>query len=193
MQSRLDVLTEIIKSRRTIKPQAMNGKLIEEDSIKRILSLADYAPTHGLTEPWRFVVFGGDQRISFCHEHAAMYLQNTPENKFEKQKFEKLYHMGDKASHVVVAIMKRGDLPKIPEWEEKAATAAAIQNILLAATATGMASYWGSGGMAQHPAMKKYFDLLNDDRVMGILYFGYADKLPVFSRNIPFDEKIKWM
>jgi nitroreductase len=89
--------------------------------------------------------------------------------------------------------MKRGSLPKIPEWEEEAATAAAVQNILLGATAMGIASYWGSGGMAQHQAMKDFLHLGMEDKVMGILYFGYADKMPGFKRNISMDEKIKWM
>jgi nitroreductase len=183
----------VIRNRRTVKPQAMNGGLVNDGFISEILQLANYAPSHGLTEPWRFVVFGPATRISFCRKHAGLYQQHTVPAKFEQAKYDKLLHMGDLASHVVVAIMKRGDLPKIPEWEEQAATATAIQNVLLGAEALGIASYWGSGGMAQHQAMKDFLQLRNEDKVMGILYFGYADKTPGFTRNIPMDEKVKWM
>jgi nitroreductase len=183
----------VIINRRTVKPQAMNGMPVNDTLVREILELADYAPNHGMTEPWRFIVYPPEKRISFCHLHAAMYKEHTAEQKFEQAKFDKLYQMGNKASHIVIAIMKRGALPKIPEWEEEAATATAIQNVLLGAEALGIASYWGSGGMAQHQAMKDYLQLRHEDKVMGILYFGYADKQPVFTRNIPMDEKVKWM
>jgi hypothetical protein len=41
---------------------------------------------------------------------------------------------------VIIAIMKRGNLPKIPAFEEMAATSCAVQNLLLGATALDMAT-----------------------------------------------------
>ena len=186
-------LSSVISNRRNVKPQAMNGKPVKDALINEILQLADYAPNHGLTEPWRFIVFGPASRTGFCRQHAELYLANTLPGKLEQAKYDKLLHMGDQASHIVISIMKRGNLPKIPSWEEEAATSTAIQNILLGATALDISSYWGSGGMTRHDAMKEFLDLREEDKVMGILYFGYADKTPAFTRSIPMDEKIKWM
>lgn len=185
-------IKQVISSRRTTKPQAMNGRVIDDETMAAVLQLADYAPTHGLTEPWRFIVYGPGKKPAFCHGHAGLYRANTPGEKFEQARYDKLYTMGDQASHVVIAIMQRGNLPKIPAWEEQAAVAAAVENILLGATALGIASYWGSGGMMQHAAMKNWLGLQDADMVMGILYFGYADKQPVFSRNTEWAQKIKW-
>src|SRR5690606_21180819 len=110
------------------------------------------------------------------------------------EKYEKLLHMGDKASHVIIAIMERGNLPKIPTLEEIAATSCAVQNLLLGATALGIASYWGSGGMAYTPAMHKHLNLNPEDLVLGILYLGYTDKpIPEGKRIIPMESKIRWM
>ena len=192
MNEAFSIIKEIITSRRTVKPQQMNGQKIPDDDIRRLLELADYAPTHGITEPWRFVVYSGGKVNDFCRDHARLYQENTTAEKFETGKFDKLLHMGDKASHVIIAIMERGKLPKIQPWEEKAAVACAVQNILLGATALNMAVYWGSGGMIQHPAMKEYLDLHEADFIMGNLYVGYADKHPKFTRSIPMNEKIKW-
>ena len=126
----------------------------------------------------------------FCQQHADLYRAHVPAEKYAEEKYEKLRHMGDLASHIVVAVMQRGQLPAIPVLEEIAAAACAVQNILLGATAQGLASYWGSGGMAYHPAMKQLLNLQEEDLVLGILYLGYTDKQLTGRRNTPIHSKI---
>lgn len=169
----------------------MNGKKIPNEQINQLLELADWAPTHANTEPWYFIVY--TEPKAFCLEHAELYRDNTSAEDFMLFNYEKLLHMGDKASHVIVAVMKRGRLPKIPALEEIAATACAVQNILLGATALGIASYWGTGGMALKPEMKTYLNLGEEDIVMGVLYFGYSDNTSTGERIVPLSEKVKWV
>jgi len=64
---------------------------------------------------------------------------------------------------------------------------------LLAATSLNIASYWGTGGMTLKPAMKQFLQLGEDDRVMGVLYLGYADEHPEGKRTIPLEEKVTWV
>jgi len=184
-------LSDIIKNRRTTKPPMMNGKKIPNEQTKQLLELADWAPTHANTEPWYFIVYSEPK--TFCNEHAELYRDSTSAEDFMQFNYEKLLHMGDKASHVIIAVMKRGRLPKIPALEEIAATACAVQNILLGATAAGIASYWGTGGMALKPEMKTYLNLGEEDIVMGVLYLGYSDSVPSGERMIPLSEKVKWV
>ncbi|NDK56279.1 nitroreductase family protein [Pontibacter fetidus] len=194
MNDIFESIAAVIRSRRTVKPPQMSGARIPDEQVWQLLSLADWAPTHGHTEPWRFVVYADTKVTRFCQSHADLYKQETPQDKYQPEKYEKLLHMGDKASHVIVAYMRRGDLPKIPVLEEIAATSCAIQNLLLGATASGIASYWGSGGMAYHPAMKEMLGLREEDIVLGILYLGYSAKeVPTGKRNVPLSEKVKWM
>ena len=108
--------------------------------------------------------------------------------------FEKLKHNVDKASHLVVAIMKRGTNPKIPQVEEVAAASAAIQNILLGATALGIASFWSTGGMTHSHGLKDFLQLGADDIVMGLLFLGYTDEPAKEGvRNSLISEKVKWL
>jgi hypothetical protein len=51
-------LSLLIKTRRSIVPKHMTGETVPQDSIETILEAANWAPTHGRTEPWRFVVLG---------------------------------------------------------------------------------------------------------------------------------------
>ncbi|MDB5112679.1 MAG: Nitroreductase [Mucilaginibacter sp.] len=191
MDNTFSALSTIIKNRRTIKPFMMNGNKIPDEQITALLELANWAPTHGLTEPWRFVVYA--EPATFCLQHAEMYKADTDAESFNESVYNNLKQQGDKASHVIIAIMKRGNLPKIPVFEEMAATACAVQNLLLGATALNMASYWGTGGMALKPVMKQFLGLDVEDQVIGILYFGYAAEHPVGKRIIALNEKVKWI
>jgi nitroreductase len=190
MNTNFSTISTIIKNRRTVKPFMMNGNKIPNEQVSQLLELADWAPTHGLTEPWRFVVYA--EPSMFCREHAEMYKQNTDADSFAQGVYDNLLHQGDKASHVIIATMHRGSLPKIPAFEELAATACAMQNLLLGATALNLASYWGTGGMILKPAMRTFLNLRDEDEVMGVLYLGYADEQPQGIRQIALSDKITW-
>jgi nitroreductase len=191
MDTIFSAITNIIKKRRSVKAQAMNGNKIPNGHIAAILELANWAPTHGYTEPWRFVVY--ENPAEFCLQHAELYKQNSLGDNFIPAIYNNLLHQGDKVSHIIIAVMKRGDLPKILPFEEIASSSCAIQNMLLGATALNIASFWSTGGMALKPALKEFLGFGGEDNVMGILYFGYADEYPEGKRNTKIEEKITWV
>ena len=190
MTSEFTSIANFFFNRRTVKAFMMNGHKAPNAHIAALLELADWAPTHGYTEPWRFNVY--ETPAEFCLAHANLYKAATPESEFNESTYNTLRTQGDKSSHIIIATMKRGSLPKIPAFEEQAAAACAIQNLLLGATALNMASYWSTGGMALKPAMKEFLALGDDDQVMGILYLGYSDERPTGKRTVPLEEKVKW-
>ncbi|MEZ4292168.1 MAG: nitroreductase family protein, partial [Myxococcota bacterium] len=49
-----NALDEVIRQRRTIKPPMMSEAPVSEETLRAILENANWAPSHGLTEPWRF-------------------------------------------------------------------------------------------------------------------------------------------
>ena len=183
-----------IKNRRSIGWAKMNGKQVPDETVNQLLALADWAPTHGRTEPWYFFVYGGDALKQFGRTHADLYWQHTAEDKRQEATFDKLLHNVDLASHLIIAVMKRGVNPKIPQLEEIAAASAAVQNILLGATALGIATFWSTGGMTNNPALKDHLQLGPDDIILGLLYMGYTDEPAKDGvRNIPLAEKVKWL
>jgi nitroreductase len=188
-----EVLQQIINGRHSTKPAALNGRRIDNETMQQLLALANRAPTHALTEPWRFVVYSGDAVQRFCYHHAEMYKQTTPADKFAVAKYEKQLHNGDKASHIVLVYMKRGSNPNITATEEICATAAAIQNILLGAEALGIAVLWSTGGMVTYPVMKEYLGLAAEDLMIGMLYIGYTDEPVKESKRTPIEDKVRWI
>ena len=187
------IFEKLVTERRSIKPSSMNGKKINQNDIQQLLMLADWAPTHARTEPWRFLVYTGESLKVFSQQHADLYQLHTAEDKFTSAKYQGIIQNAEKVSHLIVAYMKRQPTQKIPLVEEIAATAAAIEHILLGAQAMGIACLWSTGGMTHHESMKKMLALTDEDIVMGLLYLGYTDEIAAEGkRNIPLDEKIIW-
>lgn len=188
-----ETLQQLIRNRRSTKPAMLNGKKIDDAQVRQLLDLANWAPTHARTEPWRFVVITGNAIAQFSADHAELYKTHTPEDKFTTAKYEGLQHTADKASHVVAVYMKRSPEAKIPVSEDVQAVAAAIQNILLGAEALGISVLWSTGGMVHNAAMKKYFGLAEADAMIGLLYMGYTDEPAApGKRNSTAADKTVW-
>ncbi len=59
----LSNVSGIIRQRRSVKPTFMDPeKPVDATLLDTLLENANWAPTHGLTEPWRFTVFTGSAR-----------------------------------------------------------------------------------------------------------------------------------
>ncbi len=185
--------TEIIQLRRSIDPDLYNGEIVDKNIIQEMLEAANWAPTHGYTEPWRFIVFEQAQIPAFGNWHALLYKEETPPEHFLDKKFEKLKNRAQHCSHIIVCVNKRGTKNNIPEIEEIAATSAAIQNLLLVATAHQVATFWSTGGMCYHPKFKEQLGFEANDSVLGIIYVGkHKGEIPKGKRTSDWESKVSW-
>ncbi|MBX7226165.1 MAG: nitroreductase [Chitinophagales bacterium] len=184
---------KVISERRTVKPEEMNGVAIAQEVFQQVIEAANWAPTHGLTEPWRLIIYSGQSLKQFSFWHAELYKRLTPQSQFLEKKYTTILERTRNVSHVVVVYMKRGQNKNIPELEEICATSCAVQNMLLAAQSLGLSSYWGTGGMSYHSAFKKELDIDEEDIVIGQIFFGYSDVLPEAKRNSGIETKVKFI
>ena len=141
---RIAAANALIRRRRTIKPKDMSDKLVEPIQLATILENANWAPTHGMTEPWRFFIFSGQGRERLANFCQSLYSKITPEAEVRADKFEKLGTQPLLAPIVIAIGMKRQDIEKIPEIEEIEAVACAVQNMHITASALGMAGFWST-------------------------------------------------
>ena len=103
MKDTFEIISKNIEQRRTVKADRMNGKKISEEWMQQITQLADYAPTHGRTEPWRLTIFGGAEFDQFSKDHAEMYRKFHAN--FKENTYDKLKTYADTASHLVILVM----------------------------------------------------------------------------------------
>ncbi|MEM6262741.1 MAG: nitroreductase [Bacteroidota bacterium] len=191
----LDEVNRLIRSRRSIFPGQFSGEPVTREEVELLLENAHWAPNHGKTEPWFFLVFTGEGLKSLGQAHAELYKEATPSEVFQQKKYDKLLARPTECSHVIGICMKRGENPKIPVIEEVEAVACAVQNMYLTATALGLAGYWSSGGMTYHEGMKDLLGLGEDDRFLGFFMLGRpkGDAWPEGVRKAPWEDKVEWV
>ena len=192
MKYNLSEITEIIKNRRTIYPQFYSSRKVHKEIIEHLLQNATWAPTHGMTQPWRFKVFTEESRKTLSDTLSMLYKQLTPTENFREDKFAKMQARPFQASAAIVAYMKRGDNPKIPEIEEISSVACAIQNLCLTATAYGIGSFWSTPKIIYTKEMNEFLKISDVDKCMGIIYLGYPnDEWPKGQRK-PIEYLTEW-
>ena len=141
--------------------------------IEAMLDAATYAPNHHHTEPWRFSVVSGEGRVAFGEQiAAAMTARSEPEKTVEKWRTAFL-----RAPYVVVVTALPGK-HDAETRENRDAVAAAIQNMLLAGTALGLATIWRTGALVDDPAVREFFALTPGEEIVGFVYIGYAAQTP---------------
>ena len=169
----IDQISALIRHRRTIKPGDMGPRPVSEEHLRVVLENANWAPTHGMTEPWRFEVFRGPARQRLSDALAGIYEAETPTERFVASKLEKLQTVPLQAPVCIVVWMKRQLKGKIPEVEEIEAVACAIQNMHLTAAAMGMAAFWSTPQPVYSPRMNSWLGIEDTDRCLGIFYLGW--------------------
>lgn len=189
----IDAINQVIRDRRSTKPRCFNGQVIDDAIIWQILENANWAPTHGLTQPWRFTVFTGAGLDKLATFQAELYRQLTPKASFSPDKYERMKTNVLKSSHVIVIGMKRQASETIPEVEEIEAIACSVQNMALTAAAYGLCSFWGSGGVTYTEELKQFLGLGEKDRCLGYLYLGYSDTPATSSKRTPIQDKVTWI
>ena len=91
----VSAINDIIRKRRSVYPAQYIDKPIPKEIINELLLNANHAPTHKLTEPWRFKVFLNEGKKALGNFLAEKYREITPS--FAEAKFEKIKSNPQKA------------------------------------------------------------------------------------------------
>lgn len=183
-------VTEAIRGRRSV---GRLGGDVPEAVVRELIELAAWAPNHRLTEPWRFTVVTGEARERLgalwgTVAAARSGLEGDARIDFERGQAAKLL----RAPVLVFASTATAGDPVVAE-EDFAATAAAIQNILLGAHERGLGAMWRTGGIVREPAVKAFLGLEPADRIVGVVYLGVAQTPPPQPRPRNVQRAIVWI
>lgn len=186
-------ITTIIRERRSVKPALLRPDPVPRETVELLLENANWAPTHGLTEPWRFHVFTGPSREKLAKALQSIYQKHTPTELQRPEKLEKLGKNPLLAPVVITISMHPDPTGKIPEQEEIAAVACAVQNMHLTASALGLGGFWSSPPLVYTEDMRTFLTLPEGDRCLGLFYLGWPqDGVVLESRRGPIAQKSSW-
>jgi nitroreductase len=168
-----DDLDALIRSRRT-SMQVHRDRPVPHDVVEALCALAMWAPNHKRTWPWRFSLVEGEGRARLGDTIAdAMEAYGDAPEKVAKARGKYL-----RTPATLVVGSAPGDTPDRTA-ENRDATAAGIQNLLLAATARGLATYWGSCPKGANDVVASLCGFEPGTHVAAIIYLGWADDSPV--------------
>jgi nitroreductase len=183
------MIEKIIKNRRSVFPVQYNSEEIKKETIQKILETANWAPTHKKTQPWRFKVMQGEKLADLGQFLADKYKETI--DGFSEFKYKKLQNNPTKASCVIAICMQRDPKESVPEWEEVAATAMAVQNMWLTASYFGIGAYWSSPGLIKY--MGEFFSFKNGEKCLGFFYMGNHDEKELETERTPIETKVEWL
>ncbi|WP_422081889.1 nitroreductase family protein [Ulvibacterium sp.] len=183
------MIFDLIKKRRSVFPVQYNSSPIAKTDIEKILEAASWAPTHRKTEPWRFKVLLGESKERLGQFLSKKYQETEAHPK--QFKIKKLLENPQRAGAIIAICMQRDPKESLPEWEETAATAMAVQNMWLCCTEMGIGCYWSSPMLIQY--MGEFLDLSGGEKCLGFFYMGhYDEEIPQQTRT-PITEKTVWL
>jgi nitroreductase len=185
---------DLIKKRKSVYPeQFLPGEITKEDIIY-LMELADRAPTHRLTQPWRFKIFIGDSKSKLSLALRDIYAKKTPAASFSESKSKKLSSRPLLSAAVIAVCLHPDPQKSVPEWEEIAALSMAVQNIWLGALDLHIGMYWSSPSLCKTQEMSEFLQLQENEACFGFLYLGkydFPETLP--SPRKPLEEKITFL
>ncbi len=192
MKFSVSEISDLVRHRRTIYPKDYSDRVVHREMVERILSNGTWAPTHGMTQPWRFTVFTGETRVALSTFLSDEYKRITPEESFQQRRFENITQRPLHTTVVIALAMVRDPRGKISESDELLAVACAVQNMHLTCAAYGLGAFWATADLLTGDAMRNYLGLGPEDKPMGLFYIGYpTGEWPKGYRK-PLDQVVTW-
>jgi nitroreductase len=163
----LTAIGDLIRARRT-QMFVDKEREVPHALVAELCDLAQWAPNHKRTWPWRFALLEGDARARLGEAIAdVMAGLGDPESKVAKTRTKYTRTPG---------LLVLGTIPGDSELrtaENRDAGAAGMQNLLLGATAAGLATYWGSVAKGANDVVVEQCGFEAGTHIVGMVYLGW--------------------
>jgi nitroreductase len=173
MAATLAELTELIHRRRT-SLLVDKQREVPVELVRELCDLAQWAPNHKRTWPWQFALYTGEgrQRLgdAFADDLVDAGLgdpQTGDPGKVAKTRSKYL------RAPAILVVGSAAHPKENLQRENLHAVAAGLQNLLLGATAAGLASYWGSPALNDSKRVLEMSGFDPDTHIIGVVYLGY--------------------
>ncbi len=152
---------------------------------ERIFRAALRAPDHSHLRPWRFLIVEGEGRARLGEVLAAAMQRHAPDT--EAQVLNRLRVNPLRAPLLIVLVAHVRAHPNVPEIEQLLSLACAADNMLLAAHAEGFGAIWRTGAVIYTPELRAGLGLVENERVLGVLYLGTSEGPPKPLEELPLE------
>jgi len=177
-------LLEAIETRRSLRQ--LDARPVPPALVQRAIAAACLAPAPHHTRPWRYVVVGPGAREALAARMGAAWRADLERDGHPEGLVQKLLRKSRRqivgAPALVLACLTREGLRDWPderrdrnEWAmAQQSVGAGMQNLMLAAHALGLASYWISAPLFAPEAAREALALPDDFVTQAFVVLGYA-------------------
>lgn len=198
---------KVLRDPRTRIPLSSAQRSLLDETIPALLQSAEYAPFHkavhaalhcqgGLASrvPWRVYVLAQEtcwDVIDLIAKRAAEAAQST----WARAQNSKIPQLLAGAAVVLQVnwcpdLDDQGAVPfNTANSEHIAATAAAVQNMLLTATAAGIANYWSTGGILREPELQNALGMEAADLPLATVFLSFPSGADTVKSGAMRDQK----
>lgn len=191
-ENELHPVSHWIRNRRSTYAYDFMDQEIPKPMIEEIVTNGLWAPTHKMTQPWRFEVLEGQHKDDLGVFMLDFYKKNLTQEQFPESRYQETL-LYPKNATLLAIVFQRSKRILIPEWEEMAAISSAIQNMWLSCSVMGLGAYWDTGAATIEYCNEK-LELKENERSLGILYMGIPKKNSKNQnrKRKPIGKKLSW-
>ncbi len=161
----------LLHSRRSTLPKRLTGPGPDDAQRQAILRAAAAAPDHDQLLPWRFIEVAPSRRQDLGLAFAQALLERDPQASPEQ--IAQAREKADRSPWLMLAIARLEDeQPDVPAHDRLVSAGAAVQNMLLMATALGFGSSLTSGKAMASDALRRLFGLKPGEHALCFVNIG---------------------
>jgi nitroreductase len=195
----MDVL-EAIRQRRAIRRYLPDP--VSRENIRTILDAANWAPSAMNRQQWQFVVVTGKKIGEMGESFKRVieeYTRNWDSSRMRGSPFTREEFIRFAATYggapVVIAVLT--DTANTPDFQRAnlESASAAMQNLILAATALGLGTCWMTGPLQDEKALRRILQIPEGKEVIAVTPLGWPDGKPVVPPRIDpaMERNVRWM
>ena len=183
-------LNDAILNRRSIK--RFTSTEVTREQIEELVRAAVHAPNHKLTQPWRFYVLGPEARRAYGVALGNRKAKKAPDAAAAREIVDKAAEEHGALPAMLAVAMTLAESPEVRE-EDFASTFMAIQNLALAAHASGLGTHIKTGAVLDDPAARAAVGVPEDERIVATVHLGEPAEHPPLRPRVEPSRVITWV
>jgi nitroreductase len=190
---------EAIRKRRAVRLYRPDP--VSRENILTVLDAANQAPSALNRQQWEFLIVTGKKIIEMGESYRSTldeYLSHwdtSPMTDFiTRDEFIRFAGTYGGAPIVIVVLTPTDEIANFRKANLESASAA-LENLLLAATALGLGTCWMTGPLRDEKTLRRILSVPDDREIVAITPLGYPEKIPSAPPRIDpaMEQKARWV
>jgi nitroreductase len=190
---------EAIRKRRAVRRYRSDP--VSREDILTILDAANQAPSALNRQQWEFLIVTGKKIPEMGESYRAtldeylLHWEASPMRDFiTRDEFIQFAGTYGGAPVVIVILTPADEIPNLRKANLESASAA-LENLLLAATALGLGTCWMTGPLRDEKVSRRILAIPDDKEIVAITPLGYPQGIPREQPRLDpeLERKVRWV